>query len=213
MNKKDFYFRYVPPDTRAQLVLDHEASYSVTDQVTADKITRDILQFVPPTAMITDATACVGGNTYSFAKTFEHVRAIEIDPLRHSYLSSNMSVLGLSNVMCTWGDANIECKRRYQDLVFFDPPWGGPSYKNNINIQLYLSKKPLSEVCSDVSLYCRYIALKVPINFKVGLFDEEVKDILERVHYNPCLRKMHLIIYRCLNNPIAHEIEKLTHCE
>jgi hypothetical protein len=212
MNKKDFFFRYVPPETRDQLVLDHEASYSVTDQVTADKITRDILQFVSQDATITDGTACVGGNTYSFAKSFERVHAIELDPKRYVYLKHNMTVLGLNNVTCTCGDANIECCKYYQDVVFLDPPWGGPEYKSRSNIQLYLSNKNLTEVCTDISLYCKYIALKVPINFKVDMFDDDVKDVLKRVYYNTNLRKMHLIIYRCRNNPIACELEQLTQC-
>jgi len=209
MSKKDFYFRYVPAETRERLVLDHEASYSVTDQVTADKITRDILLFVPHHASITDGTACVGGNTYSFAKTFHTVHAVEIDSKRHMYLSNNLSVLGLKNVICICGDAVTECCKRYQDVVFLDPPWGGPEYKSHSNIQLYLSNKNLCDVCCDISLYCKYIALKVPTNFNVGSFDENVAEALERVHYNTGLRKMHLVIYRSLNHPIAHELDRI----
>ena len=209
MDKRDFYFRHVPADVRARLVLDHEASYSVTDQITADKITKDIRMFVPHTATITDGTACVGGNTYSFAKTFDHVNAIEIDPIRYSYLLNNMSVLGTSNVQCIRGDAYKECRKTHQDVVFLDPPWGGPDYKNTTNIRLYLSNRELSDVCKDISLYCMYIALKVPVNFRVDVFDNAVKDVLERVHYNTGLRKMHLVIYKCLNLPIACELEDL----
>lgn len=209
MEKRDFYFRYVPPETRAQLVLDYEASYSITDQVTADRITRDILMFLPPTAVITDGTACVGGNTYSFAKTFQRVNAVEIDPRRHLYLQQNMDVLGLRNVLCIRGDAYYECRKQYQDMIFLDPPWGGPDYKQQSNLQLYLSNRELSEICCDLSLYCAYIGLKVPVNFSTEAFDANVRGVLERVHYNTTLRKMHLIIYRCLNTGIAQELEGL----
>lgn len=205
--KKDFYFRYVPPQIRSQLVLDHEASYSVTDQVTADKITKDIRFFITdPDATITDGTACVGGNTYSFAKSFVEVNAIEIDPLRHSYLSQNMSLLGLSNVRCILNDITTEYQQRYQDILFLDPPWGGPEYKQQSDIQLYLSQKELSDVCIDMSLYCRYIALKVPNNFNIERFEENIQDVLERIHYNTTLRKMSLIIYRCIHNNITQEL-------
>jgi hypothetical protein len=209
MDKRDFYFRHVPPDVRARLVLDHEASYSVTDQVTADKITKDIRLFVPYGATITDGTACAGGNTYSFAKSFRHVNAIEIDPKRYSYLLNNMSVLGASNVRCILGDAYRQCRMQHQDVVFLDPPWGGPDYKNTTSIRLYLSNRELSEFCADISLYCRYIAIKVPVNFRADAFDNDVRGVLERVHYNTGLRKMHLIIYRCLNIPIASELEAM----
>lgn len=205
--KKDFYFRHVPPHIRSQLVLDHEASYSVTDQVTADKITRSIRAVIDdPNATITDGTACVGGNTYSFAKSFIYVHAIEIDPLRHSYLSHNMSLLGLSNVDCILSDITNDYQRRYQDIIFLDPPWGGPDYKQNPNIQLYLSKKELADVCIDMSIYCNYIALKVPTNFSVDTFDARVNGVLERVQYNTALRKMCLIIYRCIHNNIVQSL-------
>lgn len=202
MDKKvDFYFRHVPAHIRSQLILDHEASYSVTDQVTADKITKDIRLFVDDSnAVITDGTACVGGNTYSFAKSFVKVNAIEIDPLRHSYLKHNMSILGLSNVVCSSGDITEQYKKQYQDVIFLDPPWGGPDYKQQQDIQLYLSQKELADVCIDMSLYCKYIALKVPTNFNVDTLDERVKDVMERVHYNDTLRKMCLAIYKCLHN-------------
>lgn len=207
MDKRDFYFRYVPPTIRAQIIMDHEASYSVTDQVTADKITKDIKAFVTAGAVITDGTACIGGNTYSFAKEFRSVNAIEIDPLRCSYLKNNLGVLGLKNVRCECGDVLVESMKQYQDVIFLDPPWGGPDYKIQNDISLYLSNRELSDACIDISLYCRYIALKVPVNFSVDAFDRRVKDVLERVHYNTGLRKMHLVIYRCLSYPIARELE------
>lgn len=209
MEKKNFYFKNVPQEIRDRICMDYEASYSVTDQITADKITRDILQFVPTTAIITDGTACVGGNTYSFAKSFSNVCAIELDPKRHSYLCQNMSILGLNNVHCIHGDVNIECEKQYQDVIFLDPPWGGPDYKQQTNIQLYLSNKELSEVCIDLSFHCKYIALKVPINFKIDPFDKAVENVLERVHYNTGLRKMHFIIYKCVYYHVLKDIHEL----
>lgn len=205
--KKDFYFRHVPPHIRSQLVMDHEASYSITDQVTADKITRNIREFIhDPNATVTDGTACVGGNTYSFAKSFAKVCAIEIDPMRHAYLAHNMSILGLSNVECVLSDITTEYQRRFQDVIFLDPPWGGPDYKQQQDIQLYLSQKELAEACIEMSLYCSYIALKVPTNFSVEAFDDRVRNVLERVDYNTSLRKMCLIIYRCLHNGIVQDL-------
>jgi predicted RNA methylase len=165
--------------------------------------------YVDEDAIITDGTACVGGNTSSFAKVFQNVNAIEIDPSRFSYLKNNMSVLGLDHVSCQCGDVYDICQTSYQDVLFLDPPWGGPEYKQNQNIKLYLSNRELSEVCIDLSLYCKYIALKVPMNFKPDIFDHSVKNVLERVHYNTYLRKMHLIIYQCLNHPIVQELQTL----
>lgn len=209
MDKRDFYFRHVPIEIRTKIALDHEASYSVTDQVTADKITRDLRMFVPADAVVTDGTACIGGNTYSFAKYFDRVNAIEIDRTRYSCLLNNMRVLGLQNVACKCADICDEYTRRYQDVIFLDPPWGGPDYKNTSNIRLYLSNRELHDICIDMSLYSKYIALKVPVNFNIERFDKSVTGALERIHYNTTLRKMHLAIYRSMNAEIARELEAL----
>jgi tRNA/tmRNA/rRNA uracil-C5-methylase (TrmA/RlmC/RlmD family) len=95
--KKDFLFRFVQTDIRKQLKLDEEALFSTTDQVTADKITKDILRFVPRKSTITDATACIGGSAYSFIQNFSNVIAIEYDKKRFEYLQHNMSILPIYN--------------------------------------------------------------------------------------------------------------------
>ena len=93
IEKINFLFKLVPDEIRAKLLLDKEALYSTTDQVTADKITRDILRYVPRKSTITDATACIGGSTYSFIQHFSNVIAIEYDKQRFEYLQYNMSIL------------------------------------------------------------------------------------------------------------------------
>lgn len=91
--KKDFLFRFVNPDIRKKIKLDEEALYSTTDQVTADKITRDILNYIPQSSTITDATACIGGSAYSFAQQFSNVIAIENNKERFELLKHNMNIL------------------------------------------------------------------------------------------------------------------------
>jgi 16S rRNA G966 N2-methylase RsmD len=91
--KKDFLFRFVNPDIRKKIKLDEEALYSTTDQVTADKITRDILNYIPKSSTITDATACIGGSAYSFAQQFSNVIAIENNKERYELLKHNMNIL------------------------------------------------------------------------------------------------------------------------
>ena len=215
--KKDFLFRYVQQDIRKNLKLDKEALYSTTDQVTADKITRDILRYVPRKSTITDATACIGGSTYSFIQHFSNVIAIEYDKQRFEYLQYNMSILSqdlksnianLSNIIpytdysnkidCRNGDALIECTKQYQDAIFIDPPWGGPEYKTYTHVQLYLSNLPLSEVCRRLYTYTTYIILKVPVNFDEENFISSTKSFIEVIHKNYQLRKMHVLIFRSI---------------
>jgi len=133
-DKRDFLFRFIPLEKRKELLLDDEAFYSVTDQYTADKISKDILKNIPNIKVVTDGTACVGGNTYSFSKYFEKVHAVEIDPLRCSYLRKNLELLDVGNTDVHLGSILETCPQLHQDMLFLDPPWGGPNYKSKKKI-------------------------------------------------------------------------------
>jgi 16S rRNA G966 N2-methylase RsmD len=197
-NKADFLFRFVPANVRLQLLFDDEALYSTTDQMTADKISQDILKFVPKTATITDATACIGGSSYSFSRIFQNTIAIEIDPCRYSHLIHNFNVLSqhgaINKVTCVYGDALDVCTRLEQSVIFIDPPWGGPEYKNKQHVSLYLSNIPLSQACIALIEYTKYIVLKVPTNFDEKTFIHDTSSVLKLIHKNVSLRKMHLLI-------------------
>lgn len=196
--KREFFFRFVDPVQRAALRLDDEALYSTTDQVTADKITRDLLRVIPKTASVVDGTACIGGNTFSFAQHFAHVSAVELDPTRASHLRHNLRVLGVTGkVRVHQGDVRHVLPLIGQhDLVFLDPPWGGPEYKQHLSVPLYLSGVPLAEVCRGWKKYTGYIAIKAPSNFDLPTFLVDTQDFLELVHLNAQLRKMQLLILR-----------------
>lgn len=195
-----FLFRFVPAAKRLELAYDEESLFSVTDQVTADKITRDILRFLPRSSTIVDACACIGGNAISFANKFAHVVAIEIDPVRTEFLKSNLKLLGISNVTCI----NMDCMKwikeatDIKDVIFIDCPWGGKGYKNNEKTSLFLSGKPLALVVRELSLFTRYIALKVPMNFDDTSFISETYDVIELKHKNTQLRKMNFMLFRVL---------------
>lgn len=196
--KKDFLFRFVETTIRNKLQLDNEALYSTTDQLTADKITKDLLKIVPRNSTITDATACVGGNTYSFAQAFRNVEAIEKDPVRASMLRHNMAMLGMKNVTVKCGDALKLVPASHHDLIFLDPPWGGPNYKQRLKVDLELSDVPLSSICNEFANHTKYIALKVPMNFDESRFIENTCNTLSLVHRNAQLRKMKLLVFRTL---------------
>lgn len=88
-------FSRTPAELRAQLQLDADARFLVTDEAAADTITDTIsgLEGVGRATVILDATACIGGNTLSFAKRFETVVAIENDAARFGMLTQNCAVL------------------------------------------------------------------------------------------------------------------------
>jgi hypothetical protein len=196
MDKRDFLFKFLPKTLRSQLKLDDEALYSVTDQQTADKITMELLKFVPANAIVTDGTACIGGNTFSLARSFRFVNAVELEPNRYDYLKHNMSVLGVDNVACYKGDVMNYVAVLEQSLLFLDPPWGGPDYKSKDSVDLSLSGFPLDDVCRQFAPYTSYIALKTPTNFHLQPFVEQTKEYMTLVYTNTKLRKLCLSIFK-----------------
>lgn len=196
MDKKDFLFRFVPQVQRSKLQLDDEALFSTTDQLTADKISKDIRKIVPTDSIITDATACIGGSAYSLSRIFHRINAIEIDNVRYKALMHNMLILGASNVDCMYGDAIDICKNIKQDVIFLDPPWGGPEYKEKTSVSLFLSGRDIADVCKELAPHTQYIAMKVPTNFDEALFIDNTKSSLKLVLRNGQLRKMNLLVFQ-----------------
>jgi 16S rRNA G966 N2-methylase RsmD len=215
-HKRDFLFKYVPAPQRSLLKLDEEAAYSVTDQVTADRMTQDLVRVLGPgvakSATLCDATACIGGNAMSFARAFKHVVAIESDTTRFAYLQHNLHVLGFHNVHCVHGDSvkevswnhstgsrlalrSLRSKAPLYDVIFIDPPWGGPDYKTQTLVSLELSNVPLADLCKEWAPHTRYIAIKTPTNFDKETFTAATAGVLELVHRNVMLRKIHFYVY------------------
>jgi len=195
MDKRDFLFKFLPKTIRNQIKLDDEALYSVTDQQTADKITSELLKFVPANAVVTDGTACVGGNTFSFSRSFRFVNAVELEPIKYKYLKHNMNLLGVDNIACYKGDILEYVSMLEQSLLFLDPPWGGPEYKTKHTVELSLSGVPLEEVCQRLIPYTTYIAIKTPTNFNIERFVEKTHLYMTLIYTNLKLRKLCLYLF------------------
>ncbi|EFJ42504.1 hypothetical protein VOLCADRAFT_97362 [Volvox carteri f. nagariensis] len=105
----DTIFPYLPYTVRSAMRVDSTAAFSATDQATADKMT-DVLAGLaerlllpsplspssPPLLLpltLTDGTACCGGNTLSFARRFQRVVAVELDPDRAADLRHNTALV------------------------------------------------------------------------------------------------------------------------
>lgn len=168
--------------SRGLLKADKVGAYSATDQMTADIMSDRLLHFVPKQSTITNATASVGGNTLSFARTFRHVDAIELDPTRTDLLCQNLRAQGLHDKVQVWqGDAlrflMQEGSRARPTVIFVDPPWGGPEYKRKHIIEgLYLSGMEMAEVVCGIAERCRadFVALKLPVNYDVASLCQRV---------------------------------------
>ena len=198
-SKVGFFFQNIPQEQRAKIKLDQEALYSVTDSISADKMTLIIGQLpgITRSSIITDLTSCVGGNVISFARYFKKVRAIELDPLRFKLLQHNVNaILGpKAPVEFINGDAIIEATKHKQDILYMDPPWGGSDYMTQVvgnTLPLYLSGHDIGELCeSTFKNHARHVVIKAPVNFDINKFRNSVSVPVKVLHD---FRKMILIL-------------------
>ena len=91
-----------------------------TTRIQAIQINKIIKMYSTPDDVITDATACIGGNSYYFLKDFKRVNLVEPNFDNFNTLKINTNYqLNTFNCSYNW----IKFMLR-QDIVYFDPPWG-----------------------------------------------------------------------------------------
>ena len=177
--KMNYFFKSKPQVQVDQLKITNIGLYSVTPWKEADLISGWIWEFLGGAKnnsqfiTMTDATANVGGNTISFHLSgFDQVNSIEKDPLTAQILSQNLQAYQLptKNVHCC--DYLSIYKELSQDIVFFDPPWGGPDYKKAKTLDLYLSEVNIINICQELLAEKRanLVVIKIPINYNINNF-------------------------------------------
>lgn len=124
--------------------------------------------------VITDANGCIGGNTWSFASIFKNVNVIELNKLHYDILIHNMKLLKINNINYYNGNILDYLFSIKQDIIFFDPPWGGVKYKNKKNIikcgySYYNQFIPIDIIVTDYN-FCKklkMIILKIPLYYNI----------------------------------------------
>jgi tRNA/tmRNA/rRNA uracil-C5-methylase (TrmA/RlmC/RlmD family) len=183
--KRQWGFKFLNLNERAlrDIFVDEEGAYSLTEAGMAEAVTAAIKRAAGDrVCVVTDATACIGGNSINFAHHFQHVYAFEIDATRAKFLKHNTDCMcppGSVTVFC--GDYVREHASVKQDLVFLDPPWGGVHYQEQAldSLRLTLSGEDLAEVCRRID--AEFIAVKVPFNFAFSAFERDTSAFMLRL--------------------------------
>jgi 16S rRNA G966 N2-methylase RsmD len=175
------------------LKCDEEGLYSITHPKEADLISEAIIEIVGNNIHIVDMTAGCGGNMISFIKYFSNVTGIEIDKNRFKLLKENLSKYEYNNYELIYGDStsnnnytnnnyannnyanNNYANNNYAnyDVYFIDPPWGGPDYKKQSNVELHLSNYKLEEFILTLPKD-KLIVLKLPFNYNIDGFKNNI---------------------------------------
>jgi len=163
-----------------KLQMDSTALYSVTERPLAKIQSKIALAFSTKgeNSVITDGTACVGGNTCMFAEDFKSVIACENDDERFDMLCNNLEALKVrEKVQPMKGDYTTLHDKIKQDMIFLDPPWGGTDYRSRDKVICLLNTINVGELTTSIRKCdpdVHVIILKLPCNY-------DMEDLVEKI--------------------------------
>uniref|UniRef100_A0A6C0CF99 Trimethylguanosine synthase n=1 Tax=viral metagenome TaxID=1070528 RepID=A0A6C0CF99_9ZZZZ len=161
-----------------KLQMTEEGEYSITKRRDGEKLIQIMKDTVKnlKAKTITDMTGNVGGDTILFGLHFKKVHSYEINPDNFKALQNNVETFKLKNVELHQGDSVKAMSTMDTDIVYIDAPWGGLSYKEKDNLDLYLGKYRVDEIARTLlETYERgpdYVFLKVPANYNFARLDD-----------------------------------------
>jgi hypothetical protein len=161
---------FPPHPQQKQLKITAEGLYSITRAAEAALFWRTLPRLIPHLGSLTvlDGTANVGSDTIRWAQHTHQVHAIEINPENYAALVHNIAVYKLTNVTTHLGDTRRLYYRWPYDILYLDPPWGGSSYRDHHQLDLFLGTTRLDHFLAQVIRQKhppRYIVLKLPRNY------------------------------------------------
>ena len=166
-----YYFPNIENTNYKNLQISNIGKFSITPNKDSFKIANiiynNIKKFNLKTIILTDATCGNGGNTIHFSLKFDKIFAIDKCNIHCNITENNINVYNLKNVTVINDDyLNIIYKIK-QDVIFIDPPWGGPSYKKYKNIKIYLGNFEISNIVIKIlkNNIAKLIGIKVPYNY------------------------------------------------
>ena len=99
--------------------------------------------------------------------------------LKNNVLNYNFNNIKLYNLNC------IEMINSEDfDVIFFDPPWGGPNYKYEDNVEIKLSGLEMHEICDIVcqNKQVKLIVFKFPYNYNITPIINNCKNFIKVSH-------------------------------
>ena len=162
-----------------------------TNKNQAIQILEILLNYSVNNNIVTDCSACIGGNSVYFLSNYKHVDIIEKDKETHDVLVKNTSRFKNKTIYnCSYNILKFMLK---QDVIFIDPPWGGLNYKNSKNVDLYLDNVNVLDIINELYNFCKVVCLKVPNNYN---FDSLSSDFWENKVHN--IYKNKIVIYKII---------------
>jgi precorrin-6B methylase 2 len=122
---------------------------------------------------ITDGTSNIGGFTIPASKYFKSVNAIELTDINMRALKNNVESFDRANVSLIKGDCIEIIPKLSQDVIFIDPPWGGPyGYAEEV-MEIKLSGLTMADFVNRFDH--NVIAIRLPKNYDFSGFIRSIK--------------------------------------
>ncbi len=119
--------------------------------------------------IILDSFGCVGGSAIAFAQYCKKVYMIEIDKNRIEMAKNNAQVYDVEGkIKFIHGDYFEEAPKVKADVVYLDPPWGGPEYKNLKEFKLDNFSPNGHEILNLAFKYFPQVVMRIPVNFNLN---------------------------------------------
>ena len=167
---------YVPeyfPDHNDKILIDEVGKYSISKPGKAKLIANIIYQNIQTNNItVTEGMSCIGGDTLAISRKFKKVNAVELDKTRFEYLQHNMKLFNRTNIEY-YNDSYLDIfKKLKQEVIYLDPPWGGPDYKSLKTVKIKFGETKLEDLCQDIieNKLCKLLVLKLPYNYDIEEF-------------------------------------------
>ncbi len=152
--------------------LNTESEYSITRKFQGEQFIKIAKEFTGQnlkTLTITDGTAGAGGDTVNFSNNFKYVMGVEVKKETFKLLTKNCEHFKCKNVTLINDDYSTLYDKLRQDIIYLDPPWGGPEYKFKKEIILSVGKYSLKQIIDKIAKdkLCKYIFVKMPYNCNI----------------------------------------------
>ena len=163
----------------SNFLLNEEGSYSITRSYESSQIISIMKNVINNTRdlIITDATACMGGDAVNFVKHFKFVNMIEKNPENFKLLIENCKTFCTTKNYKLINEDFLKVELD-QDIIYIDPPFGGRDYRDKKSITLQINNKFLSEIIP--ALNAKYIFIKAPINVNIDFNYDDIYNIYNK---------------------------------
>lgn len=151
--------------------------------------------------VITDGTANIGTDAINLSTVYKNINAVEISKINFKALSNNINLFKLEDRVKYYNaDINKKIKDLTQDIIYIDAPWGGPEYKNNNNIDLFLGEVNIIDFYLENKMLADTFIFKVPYNYNFTLLYNKVKERIYKHSYKKGnVIKYYLLVIKKVN--------------